>query len=122
MLKRFKSKVMCGDIDYSDCFNSSEESEKLNIFKQQLNNKDLKLDSVPEGLKNRPVTNLPHKRIKQQQGLSMFGDKDRDGIINALDANPRNKNIQGGMFKKNMNHMFKKNTQRKKSNVGRFFR
>jgi len=37
----------------------------------------------------------PEKRMKQQKGLSMFGDYDGDKLPNIFDCNPKNKNQQG---------------------------
>jgi len=50
---------------------------------------------------NRPgPTNLAKnfnmvRRVNQQKGLNMFGDKDRDGVMNVLDCQPRNRRKQG---------------------------
>jgi len=53
-------------------------------------------DKVNTLLGNR--TSLKSK-IKQQQGLSLLGDHDRDGAMNMLDSQPRNPKVKGHGFK-----------------------
>jgi len=66
--------------------------------------------------RNRPgPTNLSNnfkvkQRINQQKGLSMFGDRDKDGIANILDRQPLKKNkkvTKQYNFKKKMKNMWR---------------
>lgn len=67
-------------------------------------NAPISLKSGIDELENKMNMNIsPEKigwgRLKQQKGLSLFGDKDKDKIMNILDCNPTNKNQQGFIHK-----------------------
>lgn len=42
---------------------------------------------------------LARNRMSQQRGLSLFGDEDKDGVLNIYDCNPRNSHEQGLLHK-----------------------
>jgi len=59
-----------------------------------------KKDSMHKMFKHLPgetklVDKIILKRINDQKNLNMFGDKDKDKVLNIFDSNPRNKNKQG---------------------------
>ncbi len=63
------------------------------IFK----NKMVKLESKMKT--NLHPENVGFKRLKQQKGLSLWGDKDGDKLANILDCNPLDRTKQGGAHK-----------------------
>ena len=79
-------------------FNNSLDTKDIYKLKNTDNTGLYKLKgrmSNPMRNKNFPLPTMGRTRIKQQKGLTPWGDYDGDKVINMLDCNPRNKNLQG---------------------------
>jgi len=86
-------------------FNQSfdKNAKKFSQFNNILGLKTKKL-SIGKHIIKKPIDS-GFKRIKQQKGLSMFGDKDKDGVVNILDCQPRNRLKQGPFDEGNNQNM-----------------
>ena len=64
------------------------------MFPRMGNNK-VNFNAMVPQMNFKSIASKPEQRIKQQAGLSMFGDFDGDGVVNILDCDPRNRLRQG---------------------------
>ena len=104
-IKKMKSKSLSGNI-----FNGKDLGFKK-MFSDKMSSFDKKIMNMTGATKSKlgmnlgvstkintyvpPIGNIGWKRMKQQKGLSMFGDIDRDGVPNILDCKPFNWRRQG---------------------------
>jgi len=65
---------------------------------------------IPSQYLPQPET-IARRRLRQQQGLNMFGDYDGDGLANVLDCNPRNYFQQGNQHSPEQFLTVRENTQ-----------
>lgn len=65
------------------------------MIPQMGSNKGISFKGMVPEMNFKSIASKPEQRMKQQVGLSMFGDYDKDGVANILDCNPRNRLRQG---------------------------